>query len=129
MNIFQIIGIGFTVTVLSLLIKQYRPELALFLPILGSLLIIFSISPHIKAVLFMFENIGEQVGIENYYIKTVIKVIGVAYICQFAAEMCKDAGELSIASKIEFGGKILILSLSTPIIYRLLELVKKIIDF
>ena len=129
MSIFQIIGIGIISAVLSVLIKQHRPELAIFLPIAGSILIIFCIIPHLKSVLYVFENITESAGIDNEYIKIVIKVIGVAYICQFASDICKDAGELSIASKIDFGGKILILSLSMPIIYSLLELIKKIINF
>ena len=129
MSVFQIIGIGLISTVLSVLIKQHRAELAMFLPIAGSILIIFCILPHLKSVLYLFENISESAGINNQYIKIVIKVIGVAYICQFASDLCKDAGELSIASKIEFAGKVLILSLSMPIIYSLLELIKNIINF
>ena len=77
----------------------------------------------------MFENIAEESGIDTAYVKIVIKIIGVAYICQFASDICKDAGESSIAGKIELGGKIVIITMSMPIIYGLLELVSRIINF
>ena len=129
MNVFQLIGIGFIATVLSVFVKQHRPDLAVFIPITGSVIILYLMFPHLKAALNIFEDISDSMGISNQYIKIVIKVIGVAYVCQFAAELCKDAGESSIASKIEFGGKIIILGLSVPIIYSLLDLVKNIISF
>ena len=129
MDIVQVIGIGLVTAVLSLLIKQHRPELAIALPMLGAVVIFLLLAPYLRAALTMFEDIAAQVGIENQYLKMVIKIIGVAYICQFSAELCKDAGEGSMASKIEFAGKIMILTLSMPIIYRLLGLVGSLINF
>lgn len=129
MEALQIIGIGITAAVLSLLVKQHRPELAIVIPVMGAVLIFLYIAPYLKSVLYMFESIANQTEIESGYIKIVFKIIGVAYICQFASELCKDAGECSIASKIEFGGKIMILSMSVPVIYQLLEVVKAITNF
>ncbi len=129
MNVFQLIGIGFVAAVLSVFVKQHRPDIALFIPITGSVIILYLLFPHLNSALNIFKDISDDIGISNQYIKIVIKVIGVAYICQFASELCKDAGESSIASKIEFGGKIIILSLSVPIIHSLLDLVKNIISF
>ena len=129
MNVFQLIGIGFIATVLSVFVKQHRPDIAIFVPIIGSIIILYLIFPNLKAALSIFENISDSVGISNQYIKIVIKVIGVAYVCQFASELCKDAGEISVASKIEFGGKIIIFGLSVPVINSLLDLVKNIISF
>ena len=70
-----------------------------------------------------------QTGVNLFHIEIVLKIIGISYICQFAADICKDAGEASIAGKIELGGKIIIISLSMPIIYNLLDLVNHIINF
>lgn len=115
--------------VLSLTVKQTRPEIAFALPILGAAGILLCLVPHVKGILSMFWDIADRVGIESRYLKLIIKMIGVAYLCQFSAELCKDAGEGAIGSKIELGGKLLILSLSVPIVYRLLELVHAIIYF
>ena len=129
MVVFKIIGLGVTGAVLSLLVKQYRPELAISVPILVSVVILSFCAPYLASVLDMFENIADTAGIEGSHIETVVKIIGVAYLCQFASDICKDAGESSISNKIELGGKLVIITLSMPIIYSLLELVGKIINF
>lgn len=129
MSIMQIIGIGFITTALAVLLKQHRPELAFALPILCTVLIVIFIAPYLNELLNMLKNISKQTGIESVYIKTIIKIIGAAYVCQFSSELCKDAGEGSVASKIEFAGKIIIITLSTPIIYRLLEIISTIINY
>ena len=115
--------------VLSLLIKQYRPELSPAIPVIAAAAIFAMVAPYLKAVVAMFEDIAGQVGMENTYFRIVIKMIGAAYVTQFAAEMCKDAGEGAIAAKIELGGKVLILTMSMPILYRLLSLVSSMIIF
>ncbi|MBD9010245.1 MAG: stage III sporulation protein AD [Clostridiales bacterium] len=129
MLVFKIIGIGICGTVLALTVKQYRPELAIAVPVLSAAAILLLCVPYLSSVLTMFQNIAEESGIDTAYVKIVIKIIGVAYICQFASDICKDAGESSIAGKIELGGKVVIITLSMPIIYGLLELTSKIISF
>lgn len=114
---------------MALTVKQYRPELAIGVSILTAAAILFMCIPYLASVLVMFENIADESGIESEYIKTVIKIIGTAYIFQFASDICKDAGETSVANKLELGGKIIIIVLSMPILYAILELVNNIINF
>lgn len=127
MIIFRLIATGITGAVLSVLIKKQRPEIAIAIPIVTAVIILTMCAPYLAAALEGFNNITEISGIDMVHIQTVLKIIGIAYICQFAADICKDAGEGSIASKIELGGKIVIITLSMPIIYDLLELVESII--
>lgn len=129
MLIYRVIGLGITGAVLSLLIKQYRPEIAMAIPILTAAAILAMCSPYLNAVVTAFTDIADRAGIELVHMKTVIKIIGVAYICQFASDICSDAGERAIAGKIELGGRIVIITLSMPIIYNMLELVSNIISF
>ncbi|MBO5364346.1 MAG: stage III sporulation protein AD [Clostridia bacterium] len=129
MEVLRILGIGIVTAVLSLLIKQHRPELAIAIPVLGGAAIFFCTAPYLRGVVKMFENLAEQAGLQNQYLRLILKMIGVAYLCQFSAELCRDAGEISVAGKIELGGKLLILSLSMPIVYQLLGLVEAIINF
>lgn len=129
MDIIRIIGIGLITALLSLFIKQQRPEFAMMLPMIGTAAILFVIAPYLKEILSMFERIADEAGLESRYLHLVIKIIGVAYLCQFASELCKDAGEGSMASKIELAGKVMILTLSMPVIHQLLDLVGSIIRF
>lgn len=125
--LFKIIGIGLTGAVLSVFIKQYRLEAGVAISVLTGAIIIGICLPYISALTEMLKNIGDTAGINSAHIKIVLKIIGVAYICQFASDICRDAGESGTGAKIELGGKVIIMGLSMPIIYNLLELVSKII--
>ncbi len=129
MLIYKIIGIGITGAVLSLLVKQYRPDFAIALPVLVSIVIFMACAPYIDGITEMLWDISENAGIEMSKVGIIIKIIGVSYICQFASDICTDAGEKTIAGKIELGGKLVIIVLSMPIIYNLLDLVGEIINF
>lgn len=127
MDLSQVIGIGLITVFLTVLMKQYHPSLALAMPILGTVVIFLIMAPYLRSVIEMLQNLSEQTGIAYYYIEVVIKMTGIAYVCQFAAELCRDAGEGSMAGKIEFAGKLMILTLSMPIVYQLLDVVSSII--
>ncbi len=127
MDIFRIIGIGISAAVLSLLLKERRPELALQISLLATAVIFLMSVPHIRAVIAMFEEISSEIGIDIKYILLVMNVIRTAYVAQFGAELCRDAGEGAIAAGIELAGKVLIMTISMPVVYSLLETVETII--
>ena len=129
MIIYKIIGIGITGAILSVLVKQYRPDFAIAVPILVSVAIFVFCVPYIESAVDMLSDITDKAGIDMGKAGIVVKIIGVAYVCQFASDICTDAGERSIASKIELGGKLVIVAMSMPIIYSLLDIVKDIINF
>lgn len=127
MSIFKIVGIGLTAAVLAVLVKGYRAELGVLLSAAASILIFSLLVPYIKAIMAMLENLSGQTGVDIRHIAIIIKIIGAAYITQLGAELCRDAGENSIATKVELGGKIIIVGLSMPIVYSLLNLIENII--
>lgn len=69
----------------------------------------------------MLEEIAINAKVNIIYVETILKVIGIAYIAEFAAQITKDAGQGAIASKIELAGKILILAMAIPILTVLIE--------
>ncbi len=123
------LGIGVVTAILSLFIKQHRPEIAIAIPVLGGVAIFVVMVPYLEETVRLFEELAEISGIQNRYLRLIIKMIGIAYLCEFSAELCRDAGESSMAGKIELGGKVLILSLSVPIVYQLLGLIETMIRF
>lgn len=127
MSIFKIVGIGLTAAVLAVLVKGYRAELGILLSIASSILIFALIMPYINSIMTMLSDLSEQTGIDMRHVAIVIKIIGCAYIAQLGAELCRDAGEKAIAAKVELGGKVIIVGLSMPIVYSLLNLVKNLI--
>jgi stage III sporulation protein AD len=71
----------------------------------------------------MLEQLAEKTGIPSIYLRTILKIIGIAYIAEFGAQIVRDAGQEGIASKIEFAGKVLILVMAVPIIHVIVETV------
>ena len=123
MDIMQIVMVGIITAVLSITIKKQAPEIALLLSIVGAILIFMMILPKITAVLEILENITGRIQGGMSFLGTVFKITGIAYIAEFGSQICKDAGEGSIASKIELAGKALILAMAAPIIMTLLNLI------
>ncbi|NLY43493.1 MAG: stage III sporulation protein AD [Clostridiaceae bacterium] len=127
MEILQVVGIGLVAAILSIVIKSQRPEISIQISILTGIIIFSLIAVNLASVIKLLEGIAERVDLDMVYVTAIIKVIGIAYISQFGAEVCRDAGESAIASKIEFAGKVLIILIAAPIILALLNLMIEIL--
>lgn len=121
MDIFKIIGIGLAGGVLSIAVKQYRKEYALLVGLATVAVILFLTLDTLSAAIEQIQFITESSGVDMRYFTAVMKVVGVAYITQFGAEVLRDSGESAIAMKVEFAGKVFILGLTLPIITEFLE--------
>lgn len=123
MDITKIIGIGIIGTILSVTVKKERPELGLCISVASGIAILALVLPHLQtAVNDMYELCTEN-GVSSDCIKTIIKITGIAYTAQIAAELAKDAGEGATAKKIEFAGKILILAVIMPTVKNTLNVI------
>ena len=71
-----------------------------------------------QVLAFVDENLTEAL-----YLQVLLKMIGISYIAEFGAEICKDAGFGAVAGQIEFFGKIMLLAVSIPIIQNLITLI------
>ncbi len=127
MDIFRIVGIGLSAAVLAVFIKNWRGEIAMLISLAAAAIMFFMAVPYLKALFEMFTDISNRIGIDVKYISLVLKVIGIAYVAQFGAELCRDSGESALASKIEFAGKIIIVTLSMPVLYSFLEIIETVI--
>ena len=127
MNIFQIVIIGITGTLFTIILKQYKPEFALVSALATGVVILLCGLAGLEDVIRNIYEIATKYNVNTAYIATVIKIIAIAYICQFSSEICRDSGQGAIASKIEFCAKILILFYSLPIADALLSLVVSIL--
>ena len=127
MEIIKIIGIAFIALIIIIMLKQYRPEYAIFISILTGILILFLVMDRLTGIINLIETIQDKFSINTQFIALLIKITGIAFLSEFAVSVCKDSGEAEIASKIEIGSKIIIISMSIPIISSLLEIILKIL--
>lgn len=127
MEVLQIVGIGLIGTVMAVIIKERNKELALMVSLVTGLLIfVFAVSK-IGAVIRVLEKLASLANINIFYLSTILKIIGIAYIAEFGAQICRDAGEGATAVKIEFAAKVLVIVLALPVIVAILESILRLI--
>ena len=127
MDIIKIIGTGLVSLILIIIIKQYKPEFAIYVSLISGILILTLIIDKLTNVIGLLESISSKVSINNNFLGILLKITGIAFLAEFAVSVCNDSGESAIASKIEIGSKIIIISMSVPIISNLLEIIINIL--
>ena len=126
-EIIKIVGIGLIALVLIIIVKQYRPEFALYISLIAGVLILCLAINNLQSVINLLKQICQKSGVNSKFLGILLKMTGIAFLAEFAISICKDAGEAAIASKVELGSKAIIISMSIPIIYNLLEVILKIL--
>ena len=81
----------------------------------------------ISAIIELLSNLSSKTALNNQFLGLLIKITGIAFLTEFAVSICKDSGETAIASKMDMGGKVIIISMSIPIISGLLETIIKVL--
>ena len=127
MDIIKIIGIAFIAVIIIVILKQYRPEFAIYASIIAGVLILTLASGTLSGIINMINSISNKTNINSDFLVILIKITGIAILTEFAVSICKDSGESAIASKVDIGGKVIIISMSIPIINALIDTVVKIL--
>ena len=125
--VIKIIGIGLISLIIIIIIKQYKPEFAIYVSIIAGIVIIYLIFNKLEGIINLLKTISSKSGINNEFLELLLKITGIAFLAEFAINLCKDSGEGAIASKIEMGTKVIIVSMSIPIISSLLEVITKLL--
>ena len=126
MEIVKIIGIGFLSLIITLVFKEYKKEYVIYVILISGATIIFYSMGTIKSIIDFINEISNKSNY-NGFISLLLKITGISILTEYAISICKDAGENSIASKIDFGGKIIIISLSIPVISTTLDTLTKLL--
>lgn len=121
MDLIKIIGIGFITLILTILLKEYKKDYAVYVILIGGALIIFLSLDTLINIIEFLTSLSSKAQIDNSFISLLLKITGISILSEFAISICKDCGESSIASKIDLGGKIIVISLSIPVIGNALE--------
>ena len=123
MGIAQIVGVGIVAAALAVTVRTQLPEFGMLIGVCGSMLIFFMVLPHLTSAVQIFRDLADGIPTDAGYISIILKIVGIAYIAEFGAQVCADAGENAIASKIDLSGKILVMLLSAPIVLGIMQMI------
>ena len=127
MEILKIIGIGLIALIIIVMLKQYKPEFVIYVSLIAGAWILFIVVDKLTGIINLLQSLANKASINTEFLTLLIKITGIAFLSEFAVSICKDAGEVAIANKMEIGAKIIIISMSIPIISSLLEIILKIL--
>jgi len=112
----KILGIGIAGGSLALMLRRYNAAYAMLVALALGVFMLFSLCDMLSAVISQVYAITSIGSLDSAYVAVVIKVIGIAYLSEFGAQLLRDSGEGAIASKCELAGKVFILYLTLPIV-------------
>ena len=121
MDIVKVVAIALISIVLIAILKQHRPEFATYASIIAGIIILYFAIAEFTPIISMLKSLSEKIGVSGKFFIILLKITGIAYLTEFGSSLCKDSGETAIASKVELAGKILIISISIPIITTLMQ--------
>lgn len=124
MNIFSVAIIGVVSVLLALNLKEMKGEYGTYLVLGAGLLIFFYAVYQLKDIVAILEEIQACLKMNTGYLQILLKILGITYVAELAAGICRDAGYGSLGTQIELFGKLSVLGVSLPVLLALLEAVR-----
>lgn len=124
MSILKVVGVGLIAAIVSLLVKSFRPEMSLQVSIAAGVALFVYAAIELSGITETILSTAKEYGLNTDYISVIFKALGLAYITQFASDICRDAGETAIAGKVELCGKVMIVTASLPGVVSLLDMIR-----
>ena len=106
------------------MLKEYKKEFAMYVSLIGGIFILFFILDYLQDII----NFISSVSNNNEFILLLIKLTGISILTEFAISICKDCGENAIANKVDLGGKVIVISMSIPVISATLDGLLKLLE-
>lgn len=127
MEIVKIVGLGIVAVIMIVIIKQQRPELAIQLSVVVGAVIFTMMLGKISSVISLLQEMASRANVSQFFMGTILKIVGITYLAEFGSQICRDAGETAVASKIEFSAKVIIIVLAMPVIAAVFDFLLKLL--
>ena len=122
-DLFQVAVFCLVATMLALVLRQYRPEYAVFISLACSIVAVLYLLQGVAQVAEELGRLLEDTMLPGELVQVVMRCLGVCILTELAAQTCRDAGEQAIGAKVELAGKVTLVLVSLPLFQRLLQVV------
>ena len=126
-SLFKIFALAIAAVIIISLIKAYKPEFVIEVTICASIILLYFLIEALGYGITYINDIYEKLTYGKSYFPVIVKVLAIAYVTEFAVAICQDAGEKTIASKVELAGKIAIFFAAIPVLDSLLSLLNSLV--
>lgn len=123
----KVAAIGLIAILLAIIFKKGKEEFSLYISIAACVLILIWGIGKLEIIFDAIDRLQGYIKLNQSYITILIKIIGITYVTEIAASLCKDSGYQAIAEQIEIVGKLTILAISMPIMLAIMDTVNNLI--
>lgn len=123
MEIFKIAAIGLLTALTAALVRDSRSDVAFAVVIAGGAIMLTMLVDYFTGIFAFFDELVNKTGVNRGVIKTLLKIVGIGYVAELAAGICEESGAKSVGDKIVLGGKLIIFTLTVPILRFLLDII------
>lgn len=116
MTIVAIGAAAVAVILMAVQMKSIRGEYAVYMVMAAGCFIFFYGTGKLAVILDTLRQIQSYINIDNVYLGTLLKMIGITYVAEFTSGICRDAGYGALGNQIEIFGKLSILGISMPVL-------------
>ncbi len=127
MDVLKILGFAIISVILIVVLKEQKKEIALIMTIFACVILMLFAMTKMESVIGVIESLINKSGINKDFFLIILKVTGIAYLIEFGKNICIDAGQKAIATKLEMAGKVIILTISLPVISALVNVISGLI--
>lgn len=121
MEVVQVVGFALVITVILVVLRGQRPDMAVLLSLAGAAVILIFLLDLIGQAVGLLRDLAARAGVRDTYVQVLLRVMGIAYLAELGSQVCRDAGEGAMATKVEMAGKVIILILAIPIVRALAD--------
>ena len=123
MEIFKIVAIGLLTAVTAALVRDSRSDVAFAVVVAGGVIMFTMFVDYFTGVFAFFDELINKTGVDRGVIKTLLKIVGIGYVAELSAGICEESGAKSAGDKIVLGGKLIIFTLTVPILRFSLDII------
>ena len=127
MLVFKISAFAILITIISIVLKQWKPDISMLVTVAGGIAILIMIVRELSGVFAWVDVLASKTKLNKNIISTLLKIIGIGYIAEFTCSACEDAGNKSMSEKVALGAKIIILAMSLPVLSSVVEAIVSVL--
>ena len=121
MNIIKVCAFCITAVILIVIVREQNKSIACLISIIASVVIMIYVVSNIDGIFNVLDKLSAISKTESKYLTLILKVSGIVYLVEFVKNLCIDAKESAIGTKLEMAGKVMIVTLTLPILSQILE--------
>lgn len=127
MLLMKVAAVAVAGAVLGLVIKKSNPDMSLLLGLVLSLAAVFAAVDLIASVVEFIRSLAEAANVSPAVLSIVFKTVGVSIVTRIASDVCKDAGQSSVASGVELVGSLTALYIALPLLETVVGMIRSLI--